>query len=437
MTIFLLLGARFWIPRRNGFTVTIAINQHLPVLTSAIIGTSLSIVITTLLLPVWFLYLRSNTTSIQSWQIEEVSAASRLVISAGRFLGDVSILLMFLCALCLAGWISAWILLLGNQVHLGEIAVPLLLGGGPALAGVAAIRLLVDAAATTRRALGEVCFLVLWLVSLSTPFVKDDNHSKFHVYLIDFSGCVQPLMHFAHTSPDISIGFGMPVLQGETSVDVMGAFKSSEYIVARLVWALGAVGVVMLAGVVYKQHKTSGQIASMKSAIPWLSPSVPPKPTQPITIPEYNRHPWFGVCTAQMKIMYARKVYVALGACIAIVGIFASYRYVTSSLIALVQIFIVTTWAGTAESRGLGLLTSTTVANSAMRRLVFIAGGIVSTFIISIPALFVYPSIYNLGIAVGVGVAITAVAIAVTMISRSAFAARLILLVVWYGYISA
>ena len=52
------VGARFMVARDDGSGVQIAIGRHLPVMTSAVLGVSLGIVVSTLLLPIGFLYLR-------------------------------------------------------------------------------------------------------------------------------------------------------------------------------------------------------------------------------------------------------------------------------------------------------------------------------------------------------------------------------------------
>ena len=59
------IGARFWIPDENARTVVISVNDQAPVMTSAMLGVTLGIVITTLLLPVAFIYLRANATRRQ------------------------------------------------------------------------------------------------------------------------------------------------------------------------------------------------------------------------------------------------------------------------------------------------------------------------------------------------------------------------------------
>lgn len=63
------IGARFMIARDDGSGMQVAIGGHLPVMTSATLGFCLGIVVSTLLLPVAFLYLRSNVTRRNPWQV--------------------------------------------------------------------------------------------------------------------------------------------------------------------------------------------------------------------------------------------------------------------------------------------------------------------------------------------------------------------------------
>ena len=132
------VGARFFVSRDDGSAITIAIGDHLPVLTSAMLGVSLGIVVSTLLLPVAFLYLRANTTRRQPWQIEEVSAASRVAITLGRFGADVLVLFGVLAALNLGGWLLGWLIITAEPVNFWQISFALWLVAAPAVMGLAA-----------------------------------------------------------------------------------------------------------------------------------------------------------------------------------------------------------------------------------------------------------------------------------------------------------
>lgn len=62
------LGARYMLPFEDGGGIKIAVGDALPVMTSPFLGVSLGIIVSTLVLPIAWLYLRSNTTRRQPWQ---------------------------------------------------------------------------------------------------------------------------------------------------------------------------------------------------------------------------------------------------------------------------------------------------------------------------------------------------------------------------------
>lgn len=63
------IGARYMLPFEDGGGIKIAVGDALPVMTSPFLGVSLGIIVSTLLLPIAWLYLRSNTTRRQPWQV--------------------------------------------------------------------------------------------------------------------------------------------------------------------------------------------------------------------------------------------------------------------------------------------------------------------------------------------------------------------------------
>ncbi len=168
-----LIGARFWLPRGDGTSFILSINNHLPELTSPMIGLSLGTVLSTLLLPLCFLYLRSNVTRQQPWQIAEVSPASRVAISLGSFFADSTVLCMLLSVMALAGWVMAWFVLPVAQVHLWQIALTLGLTGVPALLGIAAFRQSVEAAAAS-------CLVWLHLGPPGDRRMRNSDRSRSH-----------------------------------------------------------------------------------------------------------------------------------------------------------------------------------------------------------------------------------------------------------------
>ncbi|MFQ6312445.1 hypothetical protein [Lysobacter capsici] len=59
------VSARYWIAGKDAASAAIVVNGKAPVLTSAVVGLSLGVILSTVLLPIIFIYLRSNTTRHQ------------------------------------------------------------------------------------------------------------------------------------------------------------------------------------------------------------------------------------------------------------------------------------------------------------------------------------------------------------------------------------
>ena len=218
-----LIGTRFWVPRDDGTTIIIAVGNQIPVMTSAMLGVSLGIVVSTLLLPVGYIYLRSNTTRRQPWQVEEVTPGSRVAIALGRFGADVAMLFTVLGALTLAGWFLAWRMVPAEQLDFGEVALALWLVAAPAVMGLAAIRILFDALPPTRRALGDLLYFFIWIGSIAAPASMADRPPSFVANMVDFGGFVRPMVFGA---PDGDQGFqigGGPVDPGRIPLDVWPA----------------------------------------------------------------------------------------------------------------------------------------------------------------------------------------------------------------------
>jgi hypothetical protein len=204
------VGARWMIPHGDGSGVAIAIGGRLPTMTAAFLGVSLGIVVTTLLLPIAWMYLRSNTTRRQPWQVEEVTAASRIAIIVGRFGADAAVLAGVLAALTLAGWILGWLILPGFDPV--RIALPLWLVAAPALLGIAAVRLAFDALPPFRGGFGDFGFFILWMAMLIAPIASQGQPASLQANMYDFAGFIRPLQFGAPPGTnDFAIG-GVDVL---------------------------------------------------------------------------------------------------------------------------------------------------------------------------------------------------------------------------------
>jgi hypothetical protein len=431
------VGARYMIPHGDGTGVVIAIGQHLPVMTAAFLGVSLGIVVSTLLLPIAWIYLRSNTTRRQPWQVEEVTAASRVAIALGRFGADATVLLGVLAALTVAGWILGLLIPLEGGFHAGEIALGLWLVAAPALLGIAALRILFDAMPATRGGFGDFLYFVTWMASLIAPIGAADREASFAANMYDFPGFVRPLQYGAPGGgTDFAIG-GVEVLAGTVQLDVMAGLFSPGYIAARLAWAAIAVAIVVVAGLVYRPHRaTQRQLAPGRLAR-WTSAGPPPAVAAVPVVPKHIAVPLLGLIVAEARLILAGRLnrLLALGA-LALAVLHPDFRHVASPAALLLMVFAFSAQAGRSEARGLLRLTATAPQSPMLRRVAFVIAGSVLALGFALPGLLhAAPAVVFTAFAVGSAAAVIAMALA--MLSGSAFAGRALLCIVWYVYLSS
>lgn len=427
------VGARLMISDEQGQGVVIAIGGHLPVLTSPVLGVWLGIVVSTLLLPIGYIYLRSNTNRRQPWQVEEVTAASRIGIMFGRFAGDAAVLLAMLAALNVAGWFLG-LLLVSGSLNLWQISYALWLVAAPALIGVAAIRVLFDALPWLRRGLGDLCYVILWIASIAMPASVDGLPSSFATNMADFPGFVRPLVGpLPDNDKDLAVG-GMDVLPGRVSLDVMAGLHAPGYVASRGAWIGIALALVLLAGVVYRPHKAKPRSRRQGWLARWLTPG-PPPPADPIApAARPARHALVQLVIAEMRLIGSGRIFLLLAAGSAVLGLFGDYRHLGSPAQLLLLIFALSAHCGRSEQAGLRALTRTMAQPPAARRIATLIAATAWAVVLAIPALTRDPSALLLALASGAGIGLIGVTLAT--FSGSGFAPRLVLLIGWYVYLS-
>lgn len=434
------LGAKYMIHTDDGAGVLIAIDGYLPEMTSAFLGVSLGIVVSTLLLPVGWLYLRSNTTRRQPWQVEEVSAASRIAIALGRFSADAIILLTMLAALTLAGFFLGWLLLPASELNFAHISFALWLVAAPALIGLAALRTFFDARPLLRSGFGDFAYFVLWIMSIAMPAATEGRPASFASNMFDFAGFAAPLRHGATTGGDsfaISIGGGYEVAAERMPLDVIAGLTSPGYIDSRFAWIGVAIALVVIAGLIYQPHRprrrsvVSGRLGALLNAGPPPRAHASARPAS---------QSWAGaldLIIAEFRLIGAGRAFSILAAAIAALSAFVDFRHLASPAALLLLIFAVSAHAGRSEARGLLALTKVSPVAAMTRRGAFIAAGGLWTTVLALPALVRAPALETLTLASATGAVTAAIAITLGTLTGSAFAARLVLFVLWYGYVSS
>lgn len=422
------IGARLFIPRGDGTTIVISVAKQLPVMTSPVIGVCLGIVVSTLLLPAAYVYLRANTNRRQPWQIAEVTPASRIAIAFGRFGADVTVLFGALAALNLAGIFLAWLILPGGTLDPLSLSFALWVIAGPALMGLAAIRTLFDAVPLLRGALGDLAYFVLWIASIAAPSGAAISNASFAANMLDFGGFVRPLVYGAGlTEPDFTIG-GAEVEPGRISIDAMAGILSPGYLPSRLAWAGLALAVVFVAGLIYRPRRTRNRPSLGARADKWITAGPPPCADPAAPAARTTGWPTLNLLAAEVRLIGAGRLFKLLAAAIALVGVFTD----ATPAALLLLVFALSAHAGRSESPGLKAVTCAAPTNPWARRAAFIAAGAGWATLIALPHAFVHLDTAAIGTAIALGGVAAATAIGLAALSGSSFAPRLVLLIAWY-----
>jgi hypothetical protein len=431
-----LLGARFWVPRDDHISVIIAVNSQLPVITSAMIGLSLATVLTTLLPPFGYIYLRTNINRRQPWQITEVTSASTISIAFGAFLADAAVFTALLAVMTLAGWVLAFLALPFAEVHLWQIAVPLWLSAAPALLGLAAIYRLFESLTFTRRAFGDVLFFALWCATIIFP-IAGAGRNTFAAHMHDPGGSIQVLAVMAGTLQYLEISIGSATkISGHILLQPIPVILQTPYLAARLAWSIIALAIVILAGLLHRPHTARRKRQTTSRWLRWTELGPPPAAPHPVIAAPLAAHPLVGLFTAELRLIFRTRPARLACLLVAVASPFLDYRHVISPALFLLLIFGITAEAAREETTGILHLTRT-MLNPNLRRAALIAAGTASVLALSLPAILIHHTPHTLFLAITIGLGVSAFTVALTSITRSAFAARLLLLIAWYGYISA
>ena len=432
------VGARFMIAARGADASLIAVDDRVPWLTSPVLGMALGVVIATLLLPVAFIYLRSNVTRRQPWQVEEVSPASRIGIAYGRWLADVTVLAAVLAATTAAGCLLAVLLLPLDEVDPASIIVTLWVIAAPPVAMVASLRIVFDARRWTRGPLGEVLFFVFWMGSLVAVAAGGQGHG-YAVNMLDLPGFMSPISYGQGGTDAFTIG-GAEIAPGSAPIrlDIMSGIMADGYLASRLTWLAIAALVPLVAGLIYAPHPAG----KSRRTAPWLKILEPARarPADPGARPaRAGIAPAVALVVAEARLMAGNRKGLLAMALVAAVGLFTPYATVAGPAAMLLLVFVTTAHAGRSEQKGLLALTAITALPPTARRIAFVLAGTALALVMAAPTGLRHLMAGDARIlfeAAAVGAATSATAISLGALTRSATAPRLVLLIAWYMYLN-
>jgi hypothetical protein len=432
------IGARFMIAPRGAANSIVSINNQVPWLTSAVLGTAMGVVIATLLLPAAFIYLRANVNKRQPWQIEEPSGASRIAILYGRWLADVAMLMGVLAATTAAGCLLALLLLPLSEVDVPAIIFALWAIALPPTVMLASLRVLFDSRRWTRGWLGEVLYFVFWMATLVMSSAGQ-NRTGFLTNMTDLPGFVSPLSFARHGDGNFTIGGALiPPGTPPIMLDVMSGLLAPGYLPARLAWLLIAAMVPLAAGLIYAPHVT-GKVRRRPVWLKLLEPGRAAMANPHAPAAGHARLPWLGAVITEARLIASGRLMMLSMAAVAALGLAAPWPSIVGPAAMLLLVFGATAHAGRSEQGGLLALTRTGVVSPMARRAAFIAAGTALTLAMASGSIV-------RGLASGearplieapvVGAATALVAIGLGAASRSATAPRLVLLIAWYFYLN-
>lgn len=432
------IGARFMVAARGADASLIAVDDRVPWLTSPVLGMMLGVVIATLLLPVAFIYLRSNVTRRQPWQVEEVTPASRVSIAFGRWLADITVLAAVLAATTAAGCLLALLLLPLNEVDPASIILALWVIAAPPVAMVAALNVLFDTNRWTRGPLGEILFFFFWMASLVVVAVAG-HRGGYALNMLDLPGFMSPISYGQGGTDNFTIGGG-EIAHGSAPIrlDIMSGIMADGYLAARLTWLGIAALVTASAGLVYSPH-TTGKARTTAAWLKFLEPGRAPPADPPAKPARASMLPRLALIVAEARLMAGTRKGLLAMAVVAAIGPFVPYSSIGGPAAMLLLVFVTTAHAGRSEQKGLLALTAIAALSPSARRIAFVLAGTGLAILMSAPAA-------ALGLAAGnpwilleaavVGAATSLTAISLGAMTRSATAPRLVLLIAWYMYLN-
>jgi len=206
---------------------------------------------------------------------------------------------------------------------------------------------------------------------------------------------------------------------------------------ARLAWIGIAVVLVLVAGLIYRPHRSGRKQAGQGRIAKLLSAGPPPAARADAPPARAARSALPGLVLAEFRLIGAGRLFLVLAMAAALAGISGDYRHIGSPAALLLLVFALSAHAGRCEARGLLKLTATTATPPMLRRAAFVVAGLAWSLLLALPAAIVRGSGEPLLFALGTGASAALAAITLAAATGSSFAPRVVLLIAWYVYFSS
>lgn len=425
------IGARYLIPPAESDYSVVAVNSARLAHDSAVIGFQLGIVMAIILTPLAYIFLRAGPTRKVPWQAEDVTPAYRSAMGLGQWLGDTAALWILMLALALAGVMLAFFRLPVAEINPFQIVGALCLIAAPALAVIAGLRTIFSMRPWLRKAGGDVLFFVLWMAMITVSaafFAAGDNGSAY----VDVLGLAAPISGATdQVIESFHIG-GAPATEAFLEIDAMAGVLNPEFLTSRLFWVFVSAAFALLSGLLFKPRKIGwskpipirGRAAFTQSRITATTTQAPALISKLVSEWRQILRPhWFA----------------GLLLIVGLAGAILPFRGQVGPAIALLLIFPLTAHGARWRAKEMTRLTNLAPTSALEQLGLRLAAAVSLSTALCLPAL---GRMLSIGVttelldSLAIGVGLPVIAIAMGHVTRGPVAGRLILLILWYGYLN-
>jgi hypothetical protein len=423
------VAARYLVPEPGSTYSVIGVNDAILRPSASVIGLQLGVLTAVMLAPLAYIFLKAGPTRIQPRQVTDVAPRARTALSLGRWLGDTAAIWGLLLLLAFAGVILSLFRLPLDEVAPFETIAAATFIAMPALALIAAVRTLFSMRPVLRRGWGDFTFFMLWLVAiiLSASFFMDGSGGS---PLGDIFGFAAPLVTGTN-EPVTAMYIGSGPSTGRImDFHAMAGVTDPAYLLSRVFWLVTAGVLAWGSGFLFQAGRVKAQRGVSKTSkgpATFSSTAVLPVQTSPSG--------FVGRGLAFARELFRPWLVLALIGVIALSGFVLPLRGMVGPALGLALIFPLTRygsrWRPKSIEQWMASLPMSAAAMFTHRLIIACA----VSLILLLPSLVgIGPGEWKDVLAIGVGVPVIAVTLG--HVTRGPVAARLILLILWYGYLN-
>ena len=436
------IAAHYMVPGEGASYAVLTINEMKPIRSASVLGLELGVLAATLLTPLAYIFLRAGPTRHRPWQISDVAPHSRVMTALGRWTADTAALWILLAALTAAGLIIG-IFRLEGPMNIFKTITALWLPAAPALAVIAALRIFLDARNLTRRWLGDVIFFFAWIGFMVIGIIGAESSGTDIMIAKPFAdafGFTTPLINSVE-GPITGLTIGGATNTDQTvNIEAWESLTSGMYLQARVFWLAVAAGIAMLAGLIWGPLKARKPKLKKGEIIHTARPSISETaftPPRPVVSGSKN---YVSVIISEIKLILKSKAWLICLVVTAIMGGVLPFRTLAGPAILLALIFPLTEASSRWQAKTTGQLLDTLGTDKTQRTALLFISAVIVAGAVLIPAIIRIFLTGELQWLSHIGLmifAMPAFIIAAGTLTRSAVAGRLIMLIIWYIYLSA